>query len=151
MLRKYQVFTPEDISIKMLKIAGYENNLYGKKVLENSCGDGQILIHIVRKYIEDGMKKKLSINKIKNGLKNDIYGIEIDIVQANKCKENLNKVCEEYKIENIAWNILVEDALKISFSFQFDFIIGNPPYINYREMEINDREYLYRLWNSEWS
>ena len=46
---KCQIFTPTDIVTKMLDLANYRGNLFGKKVLENSCGDGKFLSQIVQR------------------------------------------------------------------------------------------------------
>lgn len=142
MLKKCQVFTPQLIAEKMLEIAGYCGDLFGKKVLENSCGDGQILMPIVRHYIEEGFRQNKTPLQIQSGLEDDIVGVEIDKSQAEICKSNLSKVSESFGIKNVNWNIIIGDALKESFPFRFDYIIGNPPYINYREMKKEDRAYL---------
>ena len=47
-----RVFTPLDIAEYMLDIVGYKNAVYGKKIVENSCGAGNILCAIVKRYIE---------------------------------------------------------------------------------------------------
>lgn len=52
MNKKCQIFTPENYVIELLDSVGYTENLYGKKILENSCGDGNILAIIVQD-IED--------------------------------------------------------------------------------------------------
>jgi len=43
MNKKCQVFTPSDYVEKLLDSVGYKRGLYGKRILENSCGDGNIL------------------------------------------------------------------------------------------------------------
>ena len=35
-----QVFTPEAIAFYMLDLVGYKGNVYGKRIIENSCGEG---------------------------------------------------------------------------------------------------------------
>ena len=40
---KCQIFTPDDIVETMLDHVGYIDSLYGKTILENSCGNGQFL------------------------------------------------------------------------------------------------------------
>lgn len=40
MIDKCKVFTPKEIVKSMLDTVNYKKNLFGKKVLENSCGDG---------------------------------------------------------------------------------------------------------------
>lgn len=38
---KCQIFTPDDIVKNMLNHLGYSDHLYGKTILESSCGNGQ--------------------------------------------------------------------------------------------------------------
>lgn len=40
---KCQIFTPDDIVKSMLDHLGYSDHLYGKTILESSCGNGQFL------------------------------------------------------------------------------------------------------------
>lgn len=60
---KCQIFTPDDIVKDMLDYLGYSDNLYGKTILESSCGNGQFLKEIVKRYIEDSQKKRFIKNK----------------------------------------------------------------------------------------
>ena len=57
---KCQIFTPTDIVAKMLDLAGYNNNVVGKTVLENSCGNGEFLIKITERYIKDAVRSSIS-------------------------------------------------------------------------------------------
>ena len=84
---KCQVFTPQDYVEKLLDDVGYTNNLKGKRILENSCGDGNILVVVVQRYIADCKSKGLSRTIIKNGLARDIIGVEIDERHCKKCIE----------------------------------------------------------------
>lgn len=139
---KCQVFTPTDIVINMLDSIGYDSNIFGKKVIENACGDGNILQEIVRRYIQDGLNNQHSLVEIKEGLENDIYGAEIDKVHYWNCIRNLNSLVSNYGISNVSWNILNLDILKHSFNFQFDYVIGNPPYISYNDLDSETRLFL---------
>ena len=139
---KCQIFTPEKNVNELLDWCGYKNNLYGKKVLENSCGDGQILTKIIERYIQDSIKNNILKKNIKMGLEKDIYGIELDPKHFNKCKENIDNIAKKFNINNVNWNLYCEDSLKKSFDFSFDFIIGNPPYINYRDLDEETRKYV---------
>ena len=98
---KCQIFTPEEIVGKMLKCAHYNKGLFGKKVLENSCGDGRILIQIVNKYIEDARENHLSDSVIKKGLEEDIVAYEIDEIQVEKCRTNLSNIALSYGLKSI--------------------------------------------------
>lgn len=138
-----QVFTPTENVKELLDWCNYRENLYGKKIMENSCGDGHILQEVVRRYIEDCLKNNFSKNKIKKGLNNDIYAIEYDPEQYDTCKKNLNIILNQYNIENIKWsNVINGDTLKNEDVEQFDFVVGNPPYIKYKSLCIEDREYI---------
>lgn len=137
-----QIFTPEKYVKKLLKLINYKNDVYGKLFLENSCGEGNILIEVVKVYINDCKKKKISKTDIKKGLENDIEAFEIDLEKLEICKKNLNDLCEKYRIFDVNWNIHNEDALKFSYIRKYDFIVGNPPYISYRDLEDANRQYV---------
>ncbi|NFE75391.1 SAM-dependent methyltransferase [Clostridium botulinum] len=130
-----QQFTPENISNDMLNIIDYNENLYGKKVLENSCGEGNIIKLVVERYILDGLRKGYSSARIKHGLEKDIYGAEIVEKTYNICIQNLDEVAKKYKIKGVKWNIFNKDILKNPINIKFDYVIGNPPYISYRNLE----------------
>ena len=142
MNKKCQVFTPKDYVKKLLDSVGYVNNLYGKKILENSCGNGNILIEIVQRYINDSRALNKSNVEIENGLENDIFGIEIDYVQYTECINNLNEILNKNGLKLINWNITNQDYLKWDIEKKFDFIVGNPPYINYTEIKKDELLYL---------
>lgn len=135
MNKKCQVFTPEDYVKELLDSVGYTHDLYGKRILENSCGDGNILVVVVQRYIDDCRAQGLSRTKIKNGLSKDIYGIEIDEKQYKKCIDNLNEILKHNNIERVNWNIINADYLKWNTDMLFQYIVGNPPYIAYSDLK----------------
>lgn len=138
-----QVFTPNKNVKELLDWCDYKENLYGKKVMENSCGDGHVLQEVVRRYIEDCLKNGRTKGEIEKGLSEDIYAIEYDNPQYKKCKKNLNNILKEYKLKKINWkNIKNEDALLNIDEDKFDYVVGNPPYIKYKSLSIEDREYI---------
>jgi len=136
------VFTPNDIVMKMLDLLDYKKDLYGKKVLENSCGDGNFLVEIVKRYIVDCQKQGLNNNKIRVGLSQDVVGFEVDNEQLQKCIQRLNKIADEFGILNVKWNIRNEDVLKAKFSSDFRYAVGNPPYITYSALALDNRKYI---------
>ena len=137
-----QIPTPQKYVQQMLDYVDYSKKLYGKKVLENSCGEGNILLEVVKRYIESAKSEKHSAEEIKNGLNKDIEAYEIDKECIEKCKNRLNKLAASYGIEGIAWNIKNNDFLKEDVQNRYDFIIGNPPYITYHDMDDSQREFL---------
>lgn len=148
MNKKCQVFTPENYVKELLDSIAYTHDLYGKKILENSCGDGNILAVVVQRYIDDCVEKGLSRTKIKNGLARDIYGIEIDKEQKEKCIVKLNNILIQNNINQVSWQIFDVDYLKWGTVLRFQYVIGNPPYITYSELNDDDRTYLKENYSS---
>ena len=142
MNKKCQVFTPENYVKELLDSVGYTQHLYGKKILENSCGDGNVLVAIVQRYIDDCVANGLSRTRIKNGLGRDIYGVEIDPEQYYKCIENMNQVLQRNNINGVEWKVFNVDYLRWNIKRQFQFIVGNPPYITYSELKRGEQEYV---------
>lgn len=141
MANKCQVQTPKKYVMDMLDYIGYKNQLYGKRVLENSCGEGNILCEIVRRYVQDTRSHGYSDEEIVLGLERDISAYETDCVCIRKCKKRLNKVVYSFGIRGIKWDIRNEDFLK-SEGETYDFIIGNPPYITYHDLSEEQRTFL---------
>lgn len=137
---KCQKFTPLDMVQKMLNLAGYSSNLLGKRVLENSFGSGNILVEVVRRYIESAIEEKVSPKDISSHLSSDIYGIELDSELYNACIQRLNQVAQEYYIPSVNWHLYNENALTWECDLKFDLIIGNPPYITYKDIDEDSRE-----------
>ena len=140
--KKCQIFTPKKNVIQLLDWVGYKKNLHGKKIIENSCGDGQILIEIIDRYIKDCIKNNMNLNQIKVGLENDIYGAEIDPIHYQKCINNINNIAQKYNIINVNWNIIQNDILKEKLNIQFDYVVGNPPYIKYKLLDEETRKFV---------
>lgn len=139
---KCQVFTPNDYVRELLDSIDYTDNLYGKKILENSCGDGNILVVIIQRYIDDCRKHGLLDSQIAIGLENDIYGVEIDPIQYNKCVVKLDEIVKKNGIGKVKWNVINGDYLKLKESQKFQYIVGNPPYITYQELKKKERDFL---------
>ena len=139
---KCQIFTPAQTVSEMLDMAGYNENLFGKKVLENSCGNGEVLIQIVQRYINDCKKKRFSKTKIKIGLETDIVAYEIDDERINECINRLNIIAKEYKLEDVKWNINNLDFIITQTEDNYNYIIGNPPYIAYPDLPQSVQTYL---------
>lgn len=139
---KCQIFTPKEQVEKMLDLALYTKDLYGKKFLENSCGDGEILTQAVIRYIEDCKKRRFSKKKIKSGLEKDFAAYEVDNKRVEECKNRLDEVTKQYKITDVSWNIRCEDYLTAENDKSYDFIVGNPPYIAYPDLPTEVQKYV---------
>ncbi len=143
-----QVFTPASVVDEMIKKIGYIENIHDKKVLENSCGNGNFLVEIVENLIKDAIKNKKDKHYIKNALEKNIIAFELDKNRINECILRLNKVSKKYNLDKINWNIINEDFLKYKLDIEFDFIIGNPPYISYRNLKQENRTYIKKKFKS---
>lgn len=136
-----QIPTPSKYVNKLLDAANYTENLYGKKILENSCGEGNILCEIVKRYINDSLAKGYELLQVKNGLQRDIVAYEIDFSKISICKKRLDDICISYGIHNVNWIIKQKDYLTCDPD-TYDFIVGNPPYITYHDMTDTQRKNL---------
>lgn len=148
MANNCKIFTPESYVTELLDAVGYEKDLMGKSVLENSCGDGKILVEVVRRYIRDSLCHNKSLCEIRRGLESDICGVELEQEHVNECKSNLDREAEKFGIREVKWNIICQDYLRSRLNRSFSFIIGNPPYIVYRDIEREDRDYLKQTFQS---
>lgn len=145
---KCQIFTPENYVEELLDSINYKRKLYGKKILENSCGDGNIIVEIVSRYIRDCKKEGLNSYEISKGLSQDIYGYEIDTKYYDICIKKLNKILLDENINLITWKIYNADYLKENIQIKFDYIVANPPYITYRDLSIQTRKILKETYKS---
>lgn len=139
---KCQHFTPLNLADTMLDLVGYQTNLFGKTILENSFGTGNILRQIVIRYIKDLKQNKFSLSDIAKGLSNDIFGVELDKTLYLSCIDELNKIVSDNNIPKVKWSLYNEDALKKDNYQKFDYIVGNPPYIKYRDIDINNKKFI---------
>ncbi len=120
----------EDLIEKIISIVDIEN-IQDKKVLEPSCGDGKLIISLIKK-----------IHKIHNAkpvidyfLKNNLFFNDIDNKILSSCIINIKNYY--YQLFNQELNYSLNSfncdfSLKSETIFnipKMDFIIGNPPYI----------------------
>lgn len=132
-LSKCQIFTPDYIVKYMLDKIDYTSNIYGKKIVDNSCGTGNILVDVVERFILDAKKVRKKNKTIKNALESCIYGYDVDPKMVEMCIKNLNDVAQSFGIVDINWNIHNQDGLYIDG--EFDYVVGNPPYISYLDLD----------------
>jgi len=145
---KCQKFTPSTLVDTMLNLVDYNTDLMGKTILENSFGSGNVLKAIVVRYIESAIAAGIDSASISAGLAQDIYGIELDKTLYDNCVTELNAILESYGVPHIKWNLFNDNALSMKLNVSFDYIIGNPPYISYKEMDENSRKELKKEFES---
>ena len=139
MANNCKIFTPDSYVTELLDIADYNRGLLGRSVLENSCVDGNILKEVVRRYIADSLERGYDLEEIRGGLEADICGVELEQEHTDRCRENLDREAEVFGIHGVNWNIICGNYLKIQLNRQFSYVLGNPPYIVYRDIEKDER------------
>lgn len=136
-----KVYTPDSWVNILLDEAGYRAHLYGKRILENSCGTGNILRRIVERYIVDSLNAGFSTDEIARGLERDITGLEIDSNSLATCKHRLDTTAEALGIYGIKWDLRLCDALTFN-EHDYSYVIGNPPYVTYHDLSVPERKFL---------
>lgn len=142
---KCQRFTPSEAVKEMLQMVNYNADnscIIGKKVLENSFGNGNILVAIVEEYIEACKNEGFSTKEISDSLSLSIFGIELDTELYNVTRERLDTLTDNSRIPRVNWKLFNQDALSWDYDEKFDYIIGNPPYVTYSEIDVKTRDYL---------
>lgn len=139
-LSKCQIFTPTDIVKYMLDKIDYTDNIFGKRIVDNSCGTGNILIEVAERFITDAKKSGKRKSTIKMGLESCIYGYDVDSKMVEACIKNLNEVVKRFGLSNVQWNIYNKDGLYIDQNDRFDYVVGNPPYIAYIDLSEENRK-----------
>lgn len=140
-ISKCQVLTPENIAREMLRLAGFFKLPLKPRILENSFGDGVFLKIAVIEIIKACKKNHLDALKIRRILEKNINGYEIDIEKYNKVLHVINEIANNNNIRDVNWSLHNEDFL-LSSREQYDLIIGNPPYISYKDLDANQRTIL---------
>ena len=79
-----KIYTPDYLVKIILNQGNYvDGNINKKHVIDNSCGDGQFIVHIVDRYVNDFFKHSNNISELKNQLETYIHAIEIDKDEIN--------------------------------------------------------------------
>ncbi len=136
--------------------AGYD--IKAKSVIDISCGAGSFIIEIIARIIEQFKviynKPKISdftLNQAKeviNSIKNNVVGVDVNPIACILCQINIYFVLydilkliklSEPNFEVPVFNIQNSNSLQLEPQQNFDFVVGNPPYIFIRDIHQEDR------------
>lgn len=101
-----EVFTPTSLVDEMLDKLPKEVFLENKTFLDNSCGNGQFLVNVLKRKMANGFGHVQSLRTI--------YGCELDKKNALECKQRLLlavKKPSRTAVEILNNNIICADAL----------------------------------------
>lgn len=139
-MSKCQIFTPADIVKYMLDKIDYTDNIFGKRIVDNSCGTGNILIEVAERFITDAKKLGKRKSTIKKGLESCVFGYDVDTKMVEVCIKNLDEVAKRFGLSDVQWSIYNNDGLYIDQNDRFDYVVGNPPYIAYIDLSEEHRK-----------
>ncbi len=106
-------------------------------ILEPSCGDGNIL--------EAAVEALLARDTTKADLPDQVYGIEIDAVEAEKAASRFTPLGIS-RLNNVWVGDFFQFCEQQLFSeLRFDAVIGNPPFIRYQNFQEDHRTVAFRL------
>lgn len=106
------------------------------KVIDPACGCGNILIAAIDRIARINEITPLEATEY-------IYGIDIDEKNIYYAKILIELWCLEQgcDTDGINFNIKCADSLTSDwFNLEYDYIIGNPPYVNYRQINKAKKE-----------
>ncbi|MHA2035461.1 MAG: HsdM family class I SAM-dependent methyltransferase [Promethearchaeota archaeon] len=161
-----QYYTPENVVNYILKAVGYgsTNKIEHKRLVDLSCGVGNFIVSAVRVLILRYLKiykrkeiKELDFSQaivIIETIKSKIHGIDINPIACILCQINIHYVLfeifklikdkdKEYHLP--LFNIKNFDAMTIIKSEQFDFVVGNPPYLFIRDIPKEHRQIIKKM------
>src|SRR3989338_448247 len=162
-----QFYTPEPVIDYILDQTGYTNNIEDKKIIDISCGSGGFTTRAANRLIDklkNHKDKKLVIEKVIN----NIYGLDINpfacyLAETNILIQLLDLITQakqenpNYKVPRIKifqtntiqiTSLLGTDDQEIKsiknktedLKSGFDFVVGNPPYLEAKKMDKKTKE-----------
>ncbi|MBC8044318.1 MAG: Eco57I restriction-modification methylase domain-containing protein [Rhizobacter sp.] len=138
-----QIYTPPGIVRKILDDTGFNSpDILGKTIIDPACGDGRFLTEALRRIVAFSPNEHLEKNL------RCIYGWDIDTEAVEKCKAALDAIVGDLDVR-VDWNITACNAIHHLEPFeapqnikQFDFVVGNPPYIRIQHLDSGERQFI---------
>ncbi|MDD3401032.1 MAG: N-6 DNA methylase [Eubacteriales bacterium] len=145
------VFTPKYIADYIVATTLKEQIDWNPSIsiIDPGCGGGIFLIAAA-----EFLHKKYHV-KIETIIENNLFGIDIDSDNVRRCSLAMKLLCAKYggDFDSTNANILCLDSLKSdwkeSFSVSsFDYVIGNPPYVNPHDMNTETTLFLKKTFST---
>jgi len=157
-----QVYTPDEIIDYILTRVGYTVNgdLKNKKIIDISCGSGAFILRAANILIRNLKNKEYDYYYIFEAVRNNIWGLDINPFSLKLTEINLLfttfDLLQEIKKHNLAFkakefNLFLTNSVNKrdpddneaifhlknrmkEFKDGFDFVVGNPPYLEAKKM-----------------
>jgi hypothetical protein len=131
------VFTRLEVVDFILNLAGYTEDkpLHKKRLLEPSFGGGDFLLPIVRRLLRAWRAANGSMESVLDDLGDVVQAVELHHDTFNSTKMKLVDLLKQEGLPAEAATLLANrwllqgDFLLIPLDGQFDFVVGNPPYV----------------------
>lgn len=125
------VFTPLDQAQLTIKETGlYEKWLDGASILDPTAGNGRFLEAFIKTARQKG--ERLTESRIDR-----LCGVEMQQQFVNVFLENMKN---HYKVDFPSRNFIKGDFFFTELNKTFDFLIGNPPWLNFCDLEDSYKE-----------
>ena len=162
-----EFYTPKSIVRYILDAMGYKdsNNIQPKKLIDISCGSGSFIILAIRVLISSCFKSfnrhdfsEILPKEARNivlRIKENIYGIDVNPLACILCQINIH--FELFELMKIIinkdksyhlpiFNIINSNSLAKNDTEQYDYVVGNPPYLFIRDIP-NDQKQIIKKGN----
>lgn len=136
------VYTPEWIVDVILKKT-LPKELSNISVCDPSCGDGAFLAKVAERICKQAAASNDADPYIAS--LNMLTGFDVDSKAINICREKLNQVLSKHLDGvKVDWTLEVIDGIEkkqwTKWRGQFNYVIGNPPYVRVQNLEESRRE-----------
>jgi hypothetical protein len=130
------IFTRLEVVEFILNLTGYTEDqpLYKKRLLEPSFGGGQFLLPIIKRLLAAWRRAKCAESAL-NVLGDAIRAVELHRKTFNSTRAAVVELLIHEGLSTNTATALVDrwlcqgDFLLVSLDGQFDFVVGNPPYV----------------------
>lgn len=131
------VFTLPEVVAVILDLSGYSSiqPLHRMRLLEPSFGNGDFLLPAVERLLTAYLRSVPDLRNAYADLRNAVRAVELHpashagtekrlkqcLIDAGLCGADADALCD-------AW-LICDDFLLCAFDNEFDFVVGNPPYV----------------------
>ena len=143
--KAYQVsaiYTKPEIVNFILDVAGYSEDarIFEKRLLEPGCGDCGFLTEIITRLVKSYTRYGGRLENAATELAHCIVAVDIDASVISKCHTSVQITLEQLGLAEIDAATLAEqwlmnaDFLLYPWNEEFDFVVGNPPYLRIEDV-----------------